>query len=110
MVLPSIVRSFLPPPSKGTALPDVPTRTEEYSQDIHPQSSDLIPHVVQEELYPCSDGKLSTSGTNSSRSETVLRPLLTGRTSFLCSSSAELAPSANLINATASFLAHLSGE
>lgn len=82
---------FSNPTSKDTAPPHVPNGLEELSQ-----MPDLTPHVFRRGSSPCSDGMPSLSSADSPRPGTILRPLLTGRNSFLRSPFAELIPKANL--------------
>jgi len=86
------------PVHKDTASPDMSSRIEEPSQEVNLQSLDFIPHIFRGVPSPSSDGKPGNSGTDSPRSETILRPLLTGRRSFLRSSLAEFIPKANFAN------------
>jgi hypothetical protein len=87
---------FSSPVNKDTALPDVSGPIEVPSQEVHPRSLDLTPHVFRGVSSPSSNGKPGNSGADSPRSETILRPLLTGRRSALRSSPAEPIPKANL--------------
>ena len=88
---------FSSPAHMDTTLPDMSSSIEKLSQEVHLPSLDLTPHVFQG-VSSGSDGEPGNAGADSPRSKTVLRPLLTGRRSFLRSSPAELIPKANLAN------------
>lgn len=89
---------FSNPAHKDTALPDVSGPMDDPSREVHLRSMYLTLHTLQGVSSPSSDGKPGNAGADSPRSETVLRPLLTGRRSVLRSSPAELIPKANLAN------------
>ncbi|KAG9318755.1 hypothetical protein JVU11DRAFT_854 [Chiua virens] len=63
-----------------------------HTQEVHPQPLYCAPHTFQRETSPVSD---STFARDSPQSDTVFRPLLTGRRSFLRSSLAEVVPRTN---------------
>ena len=82
---------------RDTAPPDVFGLAEERFSEDHIHFPKLVPHVFQT-ASSSSDRTPGSSDTDSPRSESVLRPLLTGRRSFLRSALAELIPKANLVN------------
>lgn len=87
---------FSSPVHKVIPLSDASNTLEEPSQEVRLQSLDLMPYVFQRESSLCSDSKRSNSDADSPPSETFLRPLLTGRRSFPCSSLTEFVPKAGL--------------
>ncbi|KAH0827107.1 hypothetical protein J3R83DRAFT_4794 [Lanmaoa asiatica] len=87
---------FPSPAHQDTEPPDASGLVGEPSQGVRIQSLDLTSYAFQRVSAPCSDGKPNNSGTDSPRSEHVLRPLLTGQRSFLHSSLSELVSKANL--------------
>ena len=89
---------FPSPAQKDTAPPDVSSPIEESSQQDHHQSPNFTTHVFQRVSSSSSDSEPGDSHTDSPQSETVLRPLLTGRKSFLRSSLAGPIPKANPAN------------
>lgn len=82
---------------RDTAPPDVFGPVEERFPEDHIHFPELVPHVFQTASLS-SDRAPGSSDTDSPRSESVLRPLLTGRRSFLHSALAELIPKADLVN------------
>lgn len=97
---------FPSPAHKDTTSPDVSSPAEEPSQDVHLQSVDHTSDVFRRVSSQFSDRNTRNSDADSLRSETVLRPLLTGRRSFLRSSLAELVPEANPATARESSCVH----